>query len=100
MALRGVLGILLGLTAVGWILALDLDLEKFWGFGPIVRPGAILAVLVLVLGLYAFVDGIFAVLLGAQDYGDGRRWGALIVEGFFSIALGILTWFWPGTALA
>jgi uncharacterized membrane protein HdeD (DUF308 family) len=47
------------------------------------------------LGIYAFLDGLFAITLGAQDYGDGRRWWSLVIEGTLSLGLGLLTWINP-----
>ena len=95
LALRGVLGILLGLTAITWILELNGMNADVFGLSAFLRPAALLATVILLLGLYAFIDGLFAVLLGVQDYGDGRRWWTLIIEGTVSIGLGIATWMKP-----
>src|SRR6185503_7483048 len=94
LVLRGVLGILLGLTAIVWILALDQVLPDVLGYFLFFKTVAILSTLVLFLGSYAFIDGNFAILLGAQDYGKGRRWWTLIAEGLVSVGLGVLAWLW------
>jgi uncharacterized membrane protein HdeD (DUF308 family) len=78
-AVRGVAAIIFGILAFIW-------------------PGVTLAVLVLLWGAYALVDGVFA-LIGAFRTGQGDRW-LLIIEGVAGILAGILTFIWPGlTAL-
>ncbi len=99
LAVRGILGILLGLVSIGWIIALNGYYPDGFGLSLFAKWATIVATLVLLLGLYAFLDGFFAVLLGAQDYGDGRRWWTLIVEGILSIGLGVLTWLKPDSVL-
>ena len=65
-----------------------------------VLPGVTLAVMVLLFGVYAFLDGIFAVVAAARGQNVGRSWWALVVEGILSIAAGVVTFAWPGlTAL-
>lgn len=99
LALRGVLGILLGLTALVWIWNLEMTPMDLFGLSLFFKPIAVVATLLLLIGLYAFVDGLFAFLLGVQDYGDGRRWGALVAEGMASMILGLSIWIWPGATL-
>jgi uncharacterized membrane protein HdeD (DUF308 family) len=99
LVLRGVLGILLGLTAIVWILALDQMFPELLGSFLFLKVAAVLNTLIFLLGLYAFMDGSFAVLLGAQDYGSGRRWWTLIAEGSLSVGLGFLAWLWTEQAV-
>jgi uncharacterized membrane protein HdeD (DUF308 family) len=78
-ALRGVAAVIFGILAFVW-------------------PGVTLAVLVLLWGAYALVDGILA-LVAAFRTGQDHRWW-LIVEGVVGIAAGVVTSVWPGlTAL-
>lgn len=80
--IRGIVGIVGGVLAFLW-------------------PGLTIAVLVGIFALYALIDGVTNLILGAarsQRY--GRSW-ALILEGLVGVAAGVLTLFWPGiTALA
>ena len=99
LALRGALAVLLGLTAVAWILQSDGLSLNLLGLDAFFHPAATVATLILLLGLYAFSDGLFSFLLGVQDYGDGRRWPALILEGLVSLAIGVWAWIHPGTAV-
>jgi uncharacterized membrane protein HdeD (DUF308 family) len=79
--LRGVFAIMFGVLALAW-------------------PRLTLFALVILFGAYALVDGV--INLGTAIFGDRpARRGWLIVEGLAGIAIGVLTFFWPGvTALA
>ena len=55
------------------------------------RPGVTIAVLVLLWGAYALVDGIFEVIAGVR-----AKYGSLIFLGLLGIAAGIVTFLWPG----
>jgi uncharacterized membrane protein HdeD (DUF308 family) len=77
--LRGVAAIVFGILAFAW-------------------PGVTLAVLVLLWGVYALVDGVLALLAAFRTRHD-HRWG-LLLEGVVGIAAGVVTFLWPAlTAL-
>ncbi|MGH2524196.1 MAG: DUF308 domain-containing protein, partial [Anaerolineales bacterium] len=67
--LRGVLAVLFGLLAFAW-------------------PGITMAVLVLLFGAYALVDGLFALITGLTRYGESPRWWVFLIEGLVGIAAG------------
>jgi uncharacterized membrane protein HdeD (DUF308 family) len=76
LALRGVVGILIGILTFAW-------------------PGITLDVLVLMFGVYAFLDGVFN-LAGAWRYSRAHeRWGVLLLEGIIGIGAGVVTFAWP-----
>src|SRR5262245_12815093 len=81
LAIRGIVAVLFGIVAL-------------------LLPGPALLGLVIAFGIYAFVDGVFA--LGAaikRREHEGRGWLAL--EGIAGVIAGIVAFFWPGvTALA
>src|SRR5712691_1438711 len=82
LALRGAAAIIFGVIALFW------------------PPTAIIA-LVAIFGAYALVDGILNLVAAVRAGRTGQRWGALVFEGIVSLAVGILTLFFPGvTALA
>jgi uncharacterized membrane protein HdeD (DUF308 family) len=85
-----------------WALALRGLFDVLFGIAAFVWPGITLVALVLLYGAFAMVDGIFAltaVLVGRTP--GGRPWWSLLLEGVFGLAVGILTFAWPGiTALA
>jgi uncharacterized membrane protein HdeD (DUF308 family) len=70
--LRGILAILFGLTAFAW-------------------PGVTLIILTTLFSVYAFVDGIFALVAGIHT-----KWTMLIVLGIIGILAGILSFAFPG----
>jgi uncharacterized membrane protein HdeD (DUF308 family) len=77
-----------------WILAIRGVAAILFGIGAFLWPGITLTVLVLLFGAYALVDGVFAVRK------EQERWWMMILEGLAGIALGVLTFVWPGiTAL-
>jgi len=78
LALRGVAGILFGVAAFVW-------------------PGVTLAALVLVFGVYVFVDGIFAVGAGIAMRRQLSLWWLVVLEGVLGIILGVLTFRSPST---
>jgi uncharacterized membrane protein HdeD (DUF308 family) len=75
-ALRGLFAILFGILAFVW-------------------PGATIAALIILFGAYALVDGVFSVIAGIAAYGERERWWAVLLEGIASIAIGLITFFWP-----
>lgn len=81
LALRGVLAILFAIVTFLW-------------------PGITLAVLVLMFGVYAFVDGVFAIVAAVRAVRGHRRWGALLLEGIAGILAGLCAWLIPGVTLA
>lgn len=65
-----------------------------------VHPGDALVGLVIVLGLYAFIAGIFAIAVAVAGVG-GDHWWALLLEGLLGIVVALMLWSWPiASALA
>jgi len=78
--LRGIAAILFGVLALGW-------------------PGLTLLTLILLYGAFALVDGVIAIIAAITGDAPTARWWLAIV-GILGIAVGILTFIWPGmTAL-
>ena len=69
LALRGLFAVLFGIMAFAW-------------------PGITLAVLVLLYGAFALVDGIFAIAAAVVGRPRGMPWWALLLEGVLGIAVG------------
>jgi uncharacterized membrane protein HdeD (DUF308 family) len=76
LAVRGVAAILFGLAAIIW-------------------PGLTLAVLIIVYGAYAVVDGVFAIVAGLRAGSGTHKW-LLLAEGALGILAGLIAVFWPG----
>jgi uncharacterized membrane protein HdeD (DUF308 family) len=84
-----------------WVVALRGALAILFGIAAFAVPAATMLALVFVFAAYSVVDGIFGVVLAARGAGSHERWGLLLFNGLFGIAIGIATAFWPGiTVLA
>ena len=83
----------------GWMVVRGVAALCF-GVLALLVPGVTLAVLVLMWGAYALVDGIFSLLAAFRIRDRGRPFWALLAIGALGILAGILTFVWPGiTAL-
>ena len=78
LAIRGVAAVLIGLAALAW-------------------PGLTLAVLIILYGAFAVVDGGLAIVAGLRGTGGTRRW-LLLAEGVLGLLAGLVALFWPGLA--
>ena len=86
---------MLMLSRYWWMIALRGLLLLLFGLAAILWPGATLTVLVLWIGAGFLVNGAF--VLGAAIVGrdvQGRGW--LLLDGLLGIAVGILTFLYPG----
>jgi uncharacterized membrane protein HdeD (DUF308 family) len=75
-AARGALAIIFGVLALFW-------------------PQPTSLVLVLLFGIFSFVDGILAIAVGVASRGYLERWWALLLEGITEIVIGVLIFYWP-----
>jgi uncharacterized membrane protein HdeD (DUF308 family) len=79
-----------------WVLLLRGIVAVLFGFLAISRPGITLAVLVLLFGIYAVVDGCFALFAAIGGWSHREDRWLLLLEGFIGIGAGILTLRAPG----
>jgi uncharacterized membrane protein HdeD (DUF308 family) len=84
------------LTRNWWTLALRGLFAVLFGIAAFMWPGITLWALVTLFGAYAMVDGIFAVIAAFTRDVSRQRWWALLLEGVAGIAVGVLTFIWPG----
>jgi len=83
-----------------WAIALRGLAAIIFGILAFAMPGVTLAVLVLLFGAYALVDGIFNIVAAVSGRSGQRSWWMVLLEGLVSVAAGLVTFFWPGlTAL-
>ena len=89
------------LTRNWWVALIRGIAGVLFGIATFIAPGVSLAVLVLLFGAYALVDGVLAVVTAVRRRDVSDRWWMLLLEGVVGIAAGVVTLVWPGiTALA
>lgn len=79
-ALRGVAGIIFGVIAL-------------------LLPGAAMLSLAWLFAAYLLVDGAFAIVGSIRAAERHERWGLLLVEGLLDLALGLIVWLFPASAV-
>jgi len=83
-----------------WTLVIRGIIAIIFGILTFVWPAITLAVLVLLFGAFALVDGIVNLVGVFHRSSQHERWWALLLEGLVGIAAGLVTFFWPAiTAL-
>jgi uncharacterized membrane protein HdeD (DUF308 family) len=88
-------------TPSWWVLALRGLVAIVFGLAALFWPGLILAVLIVLFGAYALLDGVLSVIAAFRSSRQGMRRPLLLIEGVIGILFGIFALFWPGlTALA
>ena len=88
-------------VASWWVLALRGLVAILFGLAILFWPGLALAVLIVLFGAYALIDGILAIIAAFRSSGTGMRRSLLLIEGAIGILFGIVALFWPDlTALA
>ena len=77
--IRGIVGVLFGIVALVW-------------------PGITQLALIVLFGVYAFIDGIVNLVLGFTAPASRGRW-LQVAEGVVGIVLGVVALVWPGVTL-
>jgi uncharacterized membrane protein HdeD (DUF308 family) len=70
-------------------------LAVIFGVAAFVWPGITFEALVLLFGVYAFLDGVLVLSFGLMAAGDGEQWWPLVLGGILGIGLGVLTFARP-----
>lgn len=79
----------------GWV-ALRGVVAIIFGILTLMNPAITLAVLVLLFGAYALVDGVFAIVTAITNRKNEPRWVALLIVGLAGIVFGACTFLAPG----
>jgi len=82
------------LTNKWWLLLLRGLAAIAVGVIAFVHPADALVALVLVLGAYALIAGVLAIMAAVAGVG-GDHWWALLLEGVIAIVAALLIWSWP-----
>lgn len=79
-----------------WLVVLRGVLAVLFGLATFLWPGLSWLVLILMFGVYAIVDGIFAITAGVMGSKYSQRWWVFLLEGIISLAAGIIVVMRPG----
>jgi uncharacterized membrane protein HdeD (DUF308 family) len=82
-----------------WALALRGVVAILFALIAFFAPFATAAALVLVFGAYTLVDGILTLVAGLRAARHHGRSGALLFEGILDVAIALICFVWPGSAL-
>jgi len=83
----------------GWV-ALRGVLALVFGLITLFTPAMSLEALIFYFGIFAFVDGVFAIATAVSRRRQEPRWAALLVGGIIGVAISVVTFLLPGmTAL-
>lgn len=82
-----------------WLVALRGVLAILFGIAAFAMPAATMLALVLVFAVYSLLDGILSVILAVRGARKNERWGWLLVNGLFGIAVGVLAALLPGVTV-
>jgi uncharacterized membrane protein HdeD (DUF308 family) len=89
---------MMNLTRNWWLVALRGLLAILFGAAAFIWPGLTWLVLILMFGVYAILDGIFAMVSGVSQSRYSPRWWVFLVEGFISLIAGVIVLLQPGLA--
>ena len=84
------------LTTNWWALALRGVLAILVGAFAFMMPGVTLGALVFLFGIFAFVDGIFAIMAALRGIREHDRWGWMLTAGILGIFAGMIALAVPG----
>jgi uncharacterized membrane protein HdeD (DUF308 family) len=91
----------LGTLAANWrVLALRGLVALIFGLVVLFWPGLVLAVLTLLSGLYALVDGGFVLVPAIRSSERGARRWLPLAEGAVGVTAGLLALLWPGMTVS
>jgi uncharacterized membrane protein HdeD (DUF308 family) len=83
-------------TGHWWALALRGALAILFGLAALLRPGIALGALILLIGAYFLVDGVFAIVGVFRGTRSGTPRWLLLLEGVVSILAGLIAFVNPG----
>ncbi|HEX5829708.1 MAG TPA: HdeD family acid-resistance protein [Gemmatimonadaceae bacterium] len=85
----------------GWVVLRGV-VALLFGLLTLFNPAITIRALILLFGLYALLDGLFAVVSAIMNRHEERHWIALLVGGLVGVAVGVAAFVWPrmtGTVL-
>ena len=78
-----------------WLVLIRGAVAVLFGVIALALPGATIASLVLLFGIYMGVDGVFAFFAGVRAAAHHERWGELMIEGIIGIIAAVIAFTFP-----
>jgi len=82
-----------------WTFLIRGIMSVLFGLVALVLPGITLEIMVMLLAVFLFFDGLFSFAASLYGRRAGTQWGGLLFEGLAGIALGIFTFAWPAVTV-
>lgn len=83
-----------------WILSLRGFFAILLGIAAFIWPDITLHILILLFGIFLFLEGIFSTVSSLKFRDIYPHWWLYLIKGLLSMTIGIIAWVWPGiTAL-
>ena len=79
-----------------WVLLIRGLLAVIFGIIALINPAVTLAVLVIYIGAWYLVDGVFSIITSLTAPKGYRGWVWLLVSGVSGVIIGLITFFMPG----
>src|SRR5256886_9620630 len=83
-------------TGNWWALAVRALVAIVFAVVAIMMPGPTLAAIVILFGIYAIADGVFAIVAAVKGVRRGERWGAMLFQGIIAVIAGAIAVSLPG----
>ena len=84
------------MTSNWWALALRGGVSILLGLVALTLPAVTVTALVYVFGVYAFVEGVLAVMAAIRGIREHDRWGWMLIEGIVCIVAAVAAFMMPG----
>jgi uncharacterized membrane protein HdeD (DUF308 family) len=81
-----------------WVMAIRGAVAIAIGLVAFILPGIAVTALVILFGVFMFMDGVFATVAAIQSRNTMPQWWALLLEGIAGIVAGLFVWLLPGVA--
>jgi uncharacterized membrane protein HdeD (DUF308 family) len=86
-------------SGIWWLLVLRGICGILFGVVAVLEPGVAILSLVAVFAVYLLVDGIFGLISAVMAGQRGERWGLLVAESLFNVAVGVLMLLFPDLSI-
>ena len=84
------------MTSNWWALVLRGSVSILLGLVAFTMPGLTVTALVYIFGVYAFAEGVLAIMASIRGLKEHDRWGWMMIEGIVCIVAALVAFLMPG----